>query len=224
MTSLREAFVRQFGRPSGLLGAVASLIMQARPSNRERNARTLSLLDIQPADRVLELGFGPGLAVRRAAELASRGQVFGIDHSELMLQQASRRNAKAIEEGRVHLRLGTAERLPDFGARFDKAFAVNVYMFWKEPVPVLRAVREAMNPGATVALTLQPRRRGATDEDTAIAAERMATSLRDAGYANVRVEILRMKPVSAACALAEAPASCSSPQPSPITASLTTTK
>jgi hypothetical protein len=47
MTTLRETFVRQFGNPSGPLGALASFIMQVRPSNRERNARTLALLEIQ---------------------------------------------------------------------------------------------------------------------------------------------------------------------------------
>jgi cyclopropane fatty-acyl-phospholipid synthase-like methyltransferase len=204
MTTLREAFVRQFGKPSGPLGTLASFIMQVRPSNRERNARTLALLDIQPDDHVLELGFGPGVAVKRAAELARGGKVAGIDHSELMLRQATRRNAKAIESGRVDLRLGTAERLPDFGLRFDKVFAVNVYMFWSEPVSVLRGVRAAMEPGGAIALTFQPRRRGATDADTRGGAARMASSLRDAGFAEVRVEILDMAPVSAACVIGRA--------------------
>ncbi len=205
MNTLRSAFVRQFGKPSGLLGAMASLIMQVRPSNRERNTRTLTLLDIQPEDHVLEVGFGPGLAVQRAAELASCGKVIGLDHSDLMLRQATRRNAKAIEAGRVELLLGSAERLPDVGVRFDKVFAVNVYMFWDEPVTVLRGIREVMKPGGRLSLTFQPRRRGATDDDTQAGAERMASSLRDAGFGNVRIEILEMTPVNAACVLGQVP-------------------
>ena len=107
MNSLRSALVEQFGKPSGLLGRVAGFIMRVRPSNRERNLRTLALLDIQPADQVLEVGFGPGLAIERAAELASRGKVVGIDHSALMLREARLRNAKAIADGRVELLLGS---------------------------------------------------------------------------------------------------------------------
>jgi SAM-dependent methyltransferase len=201
MTTLRETFVHQFGNPSGPLGALASFIMQVRPSNRERNARTLALLEIQPGDHVLELGFGPGVAIQRAAELAVRGTVAGVDHSALMLRQATRRNAKAIETGRMDLRLGSAERLPDFGSRFDKVFAVNVFMFWREPVSVLRGVHATMKAGATIALTFQPRRRGATEEDTRSGAECMAGALRDAGFTDVRVEILEISPVSAACVL-----------------------
>ena len=109
-----NAFVRQFSRPRGLLGRLAGLIMANRPSNLERNMRTLALVNIQPDDRVLEIGFGPGIAIERAAELAKRGKVIGVDHSALMLRQASRRNATAIAAGRVELRLGTAEKLPEF--------------------------------------------------------------------------------------------------------------
>src|SRR6266508_778465 len=103
MSTIRSAIVQQFGRPSGPLGVLAGLIMRMRPSNRLRNLRTVELLDIRSDDRVLEVGFGPGLAVARAAALASAGNVVGIDHSELMLRQASRRNAEAIRAGRVEL-------------------------------------------------------------------------------------------------------------------------
>ncbi len=205
MSAARSAIIEQFGHPRGLLGAIVGLIMRVRPSNRARNARTVDLLDIRPGDRVLEVGFGPGLAVRRAAELASRGTVVGIDHSELMLRQARRRNARAVQEGRVELLLGSAERLPDLPTRFDKVFAVNVYAFWSEPVTVLRHLRGIVKPGGTIALTFQPRRRGATGEDTRRGAERMAASMRDAGFVEVRVEILPMAPVDAACLLGRAP-------------------
>jgi SAM-dependent methyltransferase len=196
--------VEQFGKPRGLLGRIAGLIMRARPSNRERNLRALALLDVQPQDHVLEIGFGPGLAVARAAELASRGRVVGIDHSELMLREARDRNAAAIAAGRVELLLGSAERLPELGTRFDKVFAVNVYMFWEDPVAVLRGLRAALAPGGTILLTLQPRNRDATNADARRAAERMAGSLRSAGFENVRIEMLEMSPVDAACVLAEA--------------------
>lgn len=158
--SASGVIVRQFGKPSGPLGALAGLVMRLRPSNRERSLRTVALLELRPGDDVLEVGFGPGLAVERAAELASRGTVAGVDHSGLMLRQARRRNRRAIQAGRVDLRLGAAEHLPDFGVRFDKVLAVNVSMFWSDPAATLRGLRQAMKPGGTIALTLQPRRRG----------------------------------------------------------------
>jgi SAM-dependent methyltransferase len=84
------AIVSQFGHPRGMAGHVAGWVMAHRPSNRRRNRWVVSLLDVRPADRVLEIGFGPGLAI---AELSRRvgdsGHVYGIDHSEVMLRQAT---------------------------------------------------------------------------------------------------------------------------------------
>jgi SAM-dependent methyltransferase len=198
--------VRQFGKPSGPLGFLAGLIMQLRPSNRLRNARTLDLLEIRPEERILEIGFGPGLAVARAAELAWKGKVVGIDHSALMVEQAARRNASAIRAGRVELLLGSADALPHFdGDPFDKVVAVNVYMFWKDPDSVLRGLLQVMSPGGVIALTLQPRRRGATADDTRAAAERMSASLREAGFGDIRIVIMEMAPVPAACVLGATP-------------------
>jgi SAM-dependent methyltransferase len=203
--TLRRAIVRQFGRPRGVLGHLAGLIMERRPSNRERNLRTLSLLEIQPEDRVLEVGFGPGFALARAAELASRGQVLGIDHSEVMLGRAARRNAAAIARGQMELRLEKAQELslPDGGV--DKAYAVNVFMFWRDPEGVLRRLLRCLRPGGRLAITHQPRNPGATDDDTRTDAERIAAALETAGFVEVKVEVLPMKPVSAACVLARRP-------------------
>jgi hypothetical protein len=60
----------QFGRPTGFWGRAVGLLMAHRPSNRRRNARAVSLLDVRPEDRVLEIGLGPGVGVveRRRAE------------------------------------------------------------------------------------------------------------------------------------------------------------
>ncbi len=203
--SAKQAIVGQFRKPSGLLGTLAGFIMRVRPSNRARNARTVDLLEIRASDDVLEVGFGPGLALERCAALATSGRVVGIDHSELMLRKASRRNANAISAGRMELLLGSVERLPQLAARFDKVLAVNVFMFWSDPIEVLRALRKVMKKGGAIALTVQPRRRGATRDDTQASADRMAASLRDAGFGAVRIEILEMAPVPAACVLGRAP-------------------
>jgi hypothetical protein len=63
------AVVGQFGHPRGTVGRVAGWVMAHRASNRRRNCWVVSLLDVQPSDRVLEIGFGPGLAI---AELSRR--------------------------------------------------------------------------------------------------------------------------------------------------------
>jgi hypothetical protein len=59
---LGHRIVSQFMDPRGLPGRLVGWEMALRPSNRKRNAWAVTLMDVQPPDRVLEIGFGPGIA------------------------------------------------------------------------------------------------------------------------------------------------------------------
>jgi len=50
--------------------------------------QTLALMDIQPADRILDLGCGTGWASRRMARIATAGEVVGLDVADEMLRRA----------------------------------------------------------------------------------------------------------------------------------------
>ena len=199
--SFRDRLIVQFHQPTGLLGRLAGLIMAHRSSNRERNSWTVGLLDIQPEDHVLELGFGPGLAIEEASRLAHRGRVVGLDHSETMVRVATRRNAKAIRDGRVHLELRSFEQLDDLDDRFDKILAVNALILSDDAGRVARSLHCLLRPGGTLAITFQSRKAGATSRDTERGGEKLATLLRECGFSDVRTEVLPLEPVSAVCVL-----------------------
>lgn len=201
--SLQQRIVRQFGRPTGMPGRLAGWIMARRPSNRERSLRTIEHLGIGASDRVLEIGFGPGVALAEVARRAS--YVAGIDHSALMLEVASRRNAAAIEAGRMSLHLAAPDTMPEFDAPFDKAFAVNVHMFWRDRVEPLRRILGVLREGGTLALTFQPRKPGASDADAAAAGEALVGAMRAAGFDDVTVTVFGMKPVAAVCVAGRRP-------------------
>lgn len=200
--SFAQYFFAQFGKPRGFWGIVAGTIMASRPSNKERNFWTLDLLGIEPGHHVLEIGFGPGIAIQRAARLANKGIVVGIDHSETMLNQARKRNAEAIAEGRVRLALGSVADLPSLEP-FDRIYAVNSTQFWPDPPARLRELKELLKAGGRIAITHQPRNAGATDRDTEESGKRIAKMLTEAGFRNVRVEWKPMKPVAVVCVLGE---------------------
>ena len=190
----------QFGHPTGLGGRAAGLVMANRSSNRKRNAWAVSLLDVQPDDRVLEIGFGPGLAILELSRIAHEGHVCGVDHSELMVLQARRRNADGCRRGVVDLRLGSVDELPAFDAPFDKILAVNAIMFWSETDARLEALRRLLRPGGLIAVAHQPRGPGATDETSAAKGREIAAALVRAGFSETRVETLHLKP-AVVCAL-----------------------
>jgi ubiquinone/menaquinone biosynthesis C-methylase UbiE len=175
-------------------------IMAHRSSNRRRNAWTVSLLDVQREDRVLEIGFGPGIAIRELSRIAADGYVCGLDHSEVMWRQARKRNAEAVRHSRVDLRVGSVEKLPDFEAPFDKVLAVNAMQFWERPVDRLEELRHVLSTGGLIAIAFQPRGPGATNEAASRRGRETATALSQAGFSDVRLETLKLKP-AVVCAL-----------------------
>jgi ubiquinone/menaquinone biosynthesis C-methylase UbiE len=143
-------FVRQFSGPTGALGRVAGLFMARK--NRALNEWIVALLDAGPTDRVVEIGYGPGLAVAANAARATGGLVAGVDRSAVMHAQARRRNAAALKAGRVDLRVGDAASLPFATASFTRALAVNSLQFWQPPEAGLRELARVLAPGARLVL------------------------------------------------------------------------
>ncbi len=188
---------RQFVKPTGPLGWVAGRLMAMR--NGDRSIWVFSLLDLKPADRVLEIGFGPGRDIARANRSAAF--VAGVDHSEVMLKQATRHNRAAIQEGRVEIRLGSAAQLPYPDGQFDKVFAINCAQFWKDSVKTLIEVRRVTKPGGWVALAVEPRSKNATEETTRQAGIGLSKALTAAGFEEVHSEMQAVRPVPVVCVL-----------------------
>lgn len=196
--------VRQAHHPRGIVGWATGRMFAHRPSNRKRNIWAVSLLDVQPADRVLEIGFGPGIAIAEFAGRATQGAVYGIDHSQAMVRQAARRNAAALRAQRVHLTHASVEQLPSFDDPLDAILAVNSVGFWPDPVERLRELRRLLRPAGRIALVSQPRCPGATRDTTTRAAQELQDLLTQAGFTDLRVKTLDLDP-PVACVLANNP-------------------
>ncbi len=195
----------QFSKPTGLLGRIAGWIMAYRPSNRERNAWAVSLLKLQPTDRVLEVGFGPGFAIQLMSRTVTHGLIWGIDHSVEMLRQASQRNRVAIAEGRVRLTLASVTALPDVDVPFDKILDVNGFQFWPDPERTLVRLRDKLLPAGALMLVHQPRQKNTSESDTHEAGRAFAGQLEVAGFGDIAIETLPIRPVSVVAVLGRKP-------------------
>lgn len=186
--------VKQFHNPRGMSGHVVGWIMAHRSSNVQRSLWAVELMDVQPDDKVMELGCGPGLAVAALAKRADRGLVVGVDHSDVMIRHARRRNATAVESGRVDLVCASVERLDVEGGPFDAVLSVNSVGFWPEPADRLAEIRRLMRPGGRIALVSQPRCPGADATTSAAARRELVSLLSAAGYEVIRCEQLNLDP------------------------------
>lgn len=188
---LRNFITKQFGNPRGLFGKFIGNGMAK--SNVYDAQWTISLLDIGPGSRVLEIGFGPGVSTQMAVEKASNGFVAGIDHSETMVQAASKRNADAIQSGRLELKHGEVSALPYPDASFDIAFSLHSIYFWAKPVECLKEIKRVLKAGGLLGITIQPKDQWAHAVDpnvmTLYFAKGLASMFSEAGYRNIRVEV-----------------------------------
>src|SRR5215212_6520181 len=163
-------------------------------SNEPEARWTIDLLNIQPDTRVLEIGFGPGVAIQHAAQQAVQGHVSGIDYSETMVQVARKRNASTIRNGLVDLTHGDVRSLPYGDEEFDRAFTIHCIYFWADPTACLREIRRVLRASGVLAITIlpedkwSPRRTPPTEVFKLYRAGEVAQLVADAGFRDAQVE------------------------------------
>ncbi len=118
------------------------------------------MLDVQPAEKALEIGFGTGRILQSLASHASRA--VGIDLSYGMACVAHSRLAKHNLLSNVVLTLGDGLQLPYPGGFFDAVFAsFTLELFDTQEIPlVLRETRRVLRAGGrlgVVSLSLPER-------------------------------------------------------------------
>ena len=142
---------RQHRQPAGPVGRMIGERMR-----RQHAAETdwsIDLLQIQPADRVLELGFGAGRGLRLALERASAGRVIGMDLSATMIRAAARPNRPAMARGQLALLRGDIASLPFGLQQLDKIFSIHTFYFWPDPGLIARQLIAALRPGGRLVIT-----------------------------------------------------------------------
>ncbi len=169
--------------------------MALEPS--ERFVWAVDTLDLDPGDKVLEVGCGHGVAVSLVCErLGTGGRITAIDRSEKMIAAAERRNRSHVKSGRAVLRAVPLEDAALGRQRFDKIFAFNVAPFWLAPKEALDIVRKHLAPGGAVYVFWDARRQNGAD-----LGKRLSERLLEGGFAIDRVLVKKLKPVPAVCVI-----------------------
>jgi ubiquinone/menaquinone biosynthesis C-methylase UbiE len=122
----------------------------------ERLRAIADQLDIQPDDRVLEIGCGHGVAATFVCEHLDGGRLTAVDRSQKMIDAAARRNAAYVEAGKAEFLVAKLEDLDLGDRRFDKIFAVRVGLFHREPDRAQALAERWLAPGGEVSAFFDP--------------------------------------------------------------------
>jgi SAM-dependent methyltransferase len=144
----------------------------------------LDALQLTKADRLLDVGCGGGAFMRHVRETIGC-EVAGVDHSRDMVKLAQ-----------PHAALGDADALPFETGYFTAVSSIQAFMFFADPVQVLREIRRVLDPerGRGAIWTTAPEGRGTPASPEPIAQlghfhtdEQLLEYARMAGFAAPRI-------------------------------------
>ena len=163
----------------------------------ERFVWAVDTLEVHPADRLLEVGCGHGVAVSLVCERLTRGTITAIDRSPKMIEMAMRRNREHVDAGRAVLEAIALEDA-DLG---DRRFAEG-----------LRLQRRSLLAAAGGGARCRPRaprprwgrlhllgRANTAPERAQDLGNELADRLREGGFSVDRVLVKDLRPVPAVC-------------------------
>jgi SAM-dependent methyltransferase len=102
----------------------------------------------------LEVGCGGGRLLERV--LAAGASAAGVDHSPDMLALSSQRNRRAVEAGKLELKLGEADQLPWPDDTFDVLLSANTFFFIEQPGRALGEFFRVLSPGGRMVIATVP--------------------------------------------------------------------
>ena len=146
MRKFEEYIGSQFGNPRGIMGKICCVIMNV--INKAMYRRTISLVSISASANALDIGYGNGYLLKQFYKV-HKPNMFGIDISEDMYQQALKRNKAAKKEGKLHLSVGDCCDLSYENAYFEAVTSINTIYFWNDTIKGLMEINRVLKPGCS---------------------------------------------------------------------------
>ncbi len=122
---------------SGLAAAIRFL-----SGREEAAALAIELADLEPGDRLVDIGCGPGTAVHAAHELGA--EVVGVDPATVMLRVA---RLRWLRDRSTSWRVGTAESVPVADAWATVVWSLATVHHWVDLEAGIREVQRVLAPG-----------------------------------------------------------------------------
>ncbi|MCQ2226924.1 MAG: class I SAM-dependent methyltransferase [Bacteroidales bacterium] len=109
---------------------------------------TVSLLDITENDNILDIGYGNGYLLECIYK-KTKANLYGIDVSEDMKMEATKRNQVAMRDGKLFLETGDCCDLKYSDNHFGAITSINTIYFWSDAVRGLKEIHRVLKDGSS---------------------------------------------------------------------------
>ena len=144
----QETTITKAGNPRKPEGAAGEeMLSRMNESHYEVTGWALGLWEIQPEDRILDIGCGGGMTLNRMSAMSANGHLTGVDYSPVSVQESGKLNAQDIATGKMEVIEASVEAMPFAEDTFDKIITVESFYFWPSPLENLKEVRRVLKKG-----------------------------------------------------------------------------
>lgn len=109
---------------------------------------TVNRLEIEPGERILDLGCGTGVLIQRLLKMTPEIEVFGIDACAEMLEIAKQKLPEFVD-----LKLGSADNLPFPCNSFDVVVSTSAFHYFRDPSQALQEAKRVLKPNGRLVIT-----------------------------------------------------------------------
>jgi len=112
-----------------------------------------TVLNLQPEDDFLEIGFGSGIFIKSYASHVR--SIAGLDHSEDMVKLATKYNRELVEAGTAEFQHGEASQLPWEDERFSAVATIATFVLLPKPLESLKEIHRVLRPGGRLVISVE---------------------------------------------------------------------
>ena len=146
---LLAALARQLGEPAGVAGVVVGRLLNR--GNRLLVVAAVDATGCRPGSHIADVGFGGGVGL---GLLLDRDGivVHGVEMSETMIADATRRFSDDVADGRLQLHPGRLERMPLDDSAVDAIVSTNTIYFVDDLDAAAAEFARVLRPGGRLVL------------------------------------------------------------------------
>lgn len=145
---LTEFLIKQSQKPSGLIGRVITKIWSFY--FKKLSLWAIKQTTISDNYRILEIGYGGGSTIKNLLALNKNLEIHGIDISKESYRTAQCVHSDSIRKGSVQLKIGNVENMPYQNNYFDRIFAIQTHIFWKDIKKSFQEVYRVLSSNSTL--------------------------------------------------------------------------